>query len=361
MSIGEVLADARCRLGLSVSEVSRRTRIRATIIWGIEQDDYSACGGDFYARGHIRAIAGAVGLDPAPLIREFDAAHQKAAEDSTAVVALHPAAPSRTPPRNRLAWIAALCVAVLAIFGWGAYHVASTAGHSPGGKAVAADDRLPASHQARHSRPRPSPSPPRPSPTPAHSTAAPAPTVVPARALAPVRAVAFGPGGPGQGDNPQNAGLAIDGNRRTVWRSDWYTTAEFGNLQSGTGLLIDMGRPVTVTAAQIMLGGLPGASLQLRAGNVPALAHLGEVASASGATGGVRMPLARPMRARYVLIWFTRLPPDTSGTYQASVSRIALQGRPLRHGGQACAPEQPPGPAAQSARAGDEFPPRRTS
>jgi hypothetical protein len=326
VSIGEVLADARCRLGLSVSEVSRRTRIRATIIWGIEQDDYSACGGDFYVRGHIRAIAGAVGVDPAPLIHQFDAAHQTAEEDSTALVALHPAAPFRPRPPNRLAWIAALCVAVLAIFGWAAYHVASAAGHPSGGKAVAAADRLAASRQARHSRPRPSP--PRPSPTPAHSTARPAPTVVLARALAPVSAVAFGPGGPGQGDNPQNAGLAIDGNGRTVWHSDWYTTAEFGNLESGTGLLIDMGRPVTVTAAQITLGGLPGASLQLRAGNVPALAHLGEVASASGASGSVRMPLARPVRARYVLIWFTRLPPDTAGTYQASVAKIALQGRP---------------------------------
>ena len=326
MSIGEVLADARCRLGLSVSEVSRRTRIRPTIIWGIEQDDYSACGGDFYVRGHIRAIAGAVGVDPAPLIHQFDAAHQTAEEDGTVLVAWHPAAPSRLRPPNRLAWIAALSVAVLAIFGWAAYHVATTAGHPSGGKAVAAADRLAASHPVRHSRPRPSPSPPR--PTPAHSTAAPAPTVVPARALAPVSAVAFGPGGPGQGDNPQNAGLAIDGSRRTVWHSDWYTTAEFGNLESGTGLLIDMGLPVTVTAAQITLGGLPGASLQLRAGNVPALAHLGEVASASGASGSVRMPLARPVRARYVLIWFTRLPPDTAGTYQASVAKIALQGTP---------------------------------
>ena len=329
MSIGEVLADARCRLGLSVSEVSRRTRIRPTIIWGIEQDDYSACGGDFYVRGHIRAIAGAVGVDSAPLIHQFDATHQTGEEDSTALVALHPAAPSRPRPPNRVAWIAALCAAVLAIFGWGAYHVASAAGHPPGGKAVAAADRLPASHQARPSELRPSHSPPpRPSPPPAHRTAARAPAVIRARALAPVSAVAFGPGGPGQGDNPQRAGLAIDGSRRTAWRSDWYTTAEFGNLESGTGLLVDMGRRVTVTAAQITLGGLPGASLQLRAGNVPALTELGEVASASGASGSVRMPLTRPVRARYVLIWFTRLPPDTSGTYQASVAKIALQGQP---------------------------------
>ena len=75
MSIGEGLAQARRQAGLTVAQVSERTRIRETIICGIERDDYSACGGDFYTRGHIRAIAKAVGTDPMPLVREYDAAH----------------------------------------------------------------------------------------------------------------------------------------------------------------------------------------------------------------------------------------------------------------------------------------------
>jgi len=61
MSIGEALAEARRQAGLSINQVSQRTRIREAIIRGIEQDDYSACGGDFYARGHIRSIARTVG------------------------------------------------------------------------------------------------------------------------------------------------------------------------------------------------------------------------------------------------------------------------------------------------------------
>ena len=60
MSIGEALAEARGQAGLTVAEVSQRTRIRETIIRGIEHDDYSACGGDFYARGNIRSIANVV-------------------------------------------------------------------------------------------------------------------------------------------------------------------------------------------------------------------------------------------------------------------------------------------------------------
>jgi cytoskeletal protein RodZ len=74
VSIGEGLAQAR-QAGLTVTQISARTRIRETIISGIERDDYSACGGDFYTRGHIRAIAKAVGTDPVPLIGEYDAAH----------------------------------------------------------------------------------------------------------------------------------------------------------------------------------------------------------------------------------------------------------------------------------------------
>ena len=74
MSIGEALAEARRQAGLTVTEVSERTRVRAVIISGIEADDYSGCGGDFYARGHIRTIARAVGADPEPLIREYDTA-----------------------------------------------------------------------------------------------------------------------------------------------------------------------------------------------------------------------------------------------------------------------------------------------
>ena len=72
MSIGTTLAEARRQAGLTPTQVSQQTRLRETIIQGIESDDYSACGGDFYARGHIRAIARVVGADPVPLIEEYD-------------------------------------------------------------------------------------------------------------------------------------------------------------------------------------------------------------------------------------------------------------------------------------------------
>src|SRR5688500_13544525 len=72
VSIGATLAAARQRAGLSLADVAARTRVRASVIEAMERDDFTGCGGDFYARGHIRAVAKAVGVDPVPLVAEYD-------------------------------------------------------------------------------------------------------------------------------------------------------------------------------------------------------------------------------------------------------------------------------------------------
>jgi len=143
--------------------------------------------------------------------------------------------------------------------------------------------------------------------------------------LTPAGAGATGPGG---GDNPQLAPLAIDGSYATAWHTDWYTSAGFGNLYSGTGLLLDMGHPVTITGAQVTLGSAPGASFQIRVGAAPAPADLPPAGGAAGAAGVVHLRFATPAHGRYVLLWFTRLPADEAGTFQASVYDISLSGRP---------------------------------
>jgi cytoskeletal protein RodZ len=326
MSIGGTLARARRDAGLTVAEVSQRTRIRETIIRGIEQDDYSACGGDFYARGYVRIIARVVGADPNALIREYDATLR--AGEITAADALEPLMPIRADGRGpaeprrtpRLNWTAILALALLAVVAFIGYRLATAgSGHAP---AAAGPSRA-----QRHGQPAAA----RSSPAPAHSTAprvSPAtPSAPPVTTLTPVSAAAFGPGGTAQGDNPQSAGLALAGHPATPWHTSWYATARFGNLQAGTGLLLDLGRPVTVTSARITLGGIPGADVELRAGNVPALGGLQMVARATNAGGVLQLRPTAPVRGRYLLIWFTLLPPDRSGTYQADISGVSLRGQ----------------------------------
>jgi cytoskeleton protein RodZ len=72
MSIGQTLSAARRQAGLTVDDLSAKTRLRATVVRAIENDDFSLCGGDFYARGHIRTLARLVGADADALLAEYD-------------------------------------------------------------------------------------------------------------------------------------------------------------------------------------------------------------------------------------------------------------------------------------------------
>jgi cytoskeletal protein RodZ len=327
VSIGATLAAARRRAGLSVGELSQRTRIRENILQDIEQDDYSACGGDFYARGHIRAFATAVGADPQPLIEEFDSTW-RSAKEITAAEAFAPGMPIRTRERRRVRWTALLAAVVLAVLGFASYKFVSGAGHASL-PAAATSPRAPGTPSAPASVPGVQASTALAS-TAAAPTATPTPSATPvaAQALSPASVAAFGPAGTADGDHPQQAALALGGSPGSPWTSDWYATASFGELQSGTGLLLDMGRTVTISSVRLRLAAASGADLQLRVGPRAALAELHPVATSSGAGGTVQLNLATPAQARYVLIWFTKLPPDGAGTYQASVYQITVQGRP---------------------------------
>ncbi len=136
MSIGDTLAEARRQAGLTLAQVSQQTRIRESIIRSIEQGDFSSCGGDFYARGHIRSIAGVVGADPVALIREYDEEHG-APGGMRAAQIFEPATPIRIREPRRLHLGRVLAVLVLAALGFGAYHLYTThEAHSTASPAV---------------------------------------------------------------------------------------------------------------------------------------------------------------------------------------------------------------------------------
>ena len=135
MSIGDTLAEARRQRGLTITQVSQQTRIRETIIRGIEQGDFSSCGGDFYARGHIRSIATVVGVDPVPLIREYDEEHGPPGGMRAAEI-FEPATPIKIHEPRPFGLGKILVVALLAVIGFAAYHLVST--HSSHSSATSA-------------------------------------------------------------------------------------------------------------------------------------------------------------------------------------------------------------------------------
>ena len=141
---------------LTIGQVSHQTRIRESIIRDIEQDDFSACGGDFYARGHIRSIAAVVGTDPVPLISAYDAEHGPPGMIRAADV-FEPSTPIKIRERRSPSLSLIVAVVLLAIIGFGAYRLVSN--HSSDGSKPAAHLAAPTHTATASAKPTAHPSP----------------------------------------------------------------------------------------------------------------------------------------------------------------------------------------------------------
>lgn len=72
MSLGSSITQARKNAGLSIEDLSASTNIRTALLKEIESDNFANCGGETYARGHIRNIAMKLGVDPLIYIAAFE-------------------------------------------------------------------------------------------------------------------------------------------------------------------------------------------------------------------------------------------------------------------------------------------------
>ena len=57
MSLGSLITQARKSAGLSIEDLSASTNIRSSLLREMESDLFVNCGGETYARGHVRNIA----------------------------------------------------------------------------------------------------------------------------------------------------------------------------------------------------------------------------------------------------------------------------------------------------------------
>jgi len=154
--------------------------------------------------------------------------------------------------------------------------------------------------------------------------------------LKPVSAQAFE-------DNPADANLAIASNPAAAWQTYQYIGSPyFGGLQQGSGLILDMGRPVRLSSVQVTFESTPGADVQIKIGNPsnpsppqndPTLAQsiagsMTTVAQQSDVTGTVTFPVSSKATGQYILIWFTKLAPmaNHSGKFQGDISDVVVKG-----------------------------------
>ena len=75
MTLGEFLQQARENAGLSVDELAHIVNLRPGLIRAMESNDFLPCGGDTYARGHIRNIAQITRINSQELLAMYDAEH----------------------------------------------------------------------------------------------------------------------------------------------------------------------------------------------------------------------------------------------------------------------------------------------
>jgi len=73
-----MISKARIDARLSVEDLSAATNIRGALLRQMEANDFSQCGGETYARGHIRNIAQRLGVDPLIFLTVFEEEHMQA-------------------------------------------------------------------------------------------------------------------------------------------------------------------------------------------------------------------------------------------------------------------------------------------
>jgi hypothetical protein len=134
-------------------------------------------------------------------------------------------------------------------------------------------------------------------------------------------------------ENNSTAANVLDGNP-AGWQTEEYIGSPFfGNLKPGSGLILNMGSPVTITSVTIEFGAVPGANVELKEGDsdVRSVANeqsMATVAARNDVFGSETFTIAKPVTDQYLVVWFTKLPPlaHTRNKYMAQVFNIVIRG-----------------------------------
>jgi hypothetical protein len=144
-------------------------------------------------------------------------------------------------------------------------------------------------------------------------------------------------GAQGVSEPSTKAALAIDGSPATAWSTQYYLgNPKFGGLKNGSGLLLDMGKTVKLSSVTVTFGSTAGANVSIMIGNdgsadPASVSSFATVAQQDGVPGGTTtFDVHSSASGRYVLIWFTKLPPKAnggpSGSFGASIFNIIVKG-----------------------------------
>jgi len=103
MALGEVIRKAREDAGLSIDELAQLIALRSRLLIAMENNDFLQCGGDAYARGHLRNIALATNSSSQELIALYNTEHSSDSRSIHSQLVENNAAAIKSENR-RLSW-----------------------------------------------------------------------------------------------------------------------------------------------------------------------------------------------------------------------------------------------------------------
>ena len=142
-----------------------------------------------------------------------------------------------------------------------------------------------------------------------------------------VSAAVYNPFGDGEPEHDDEVGLAYDGDPATAWQTLTYqSTPEFGNLKPGVGVIFDLGEERSINAVELSTS-LPGSAIEIRVGAAPdaPLDSYQMVGALDPFTETGAVPLAEPVRARFVIVWFVRLV-EANGGFEGALAEFRVLG-----------------------------------
>ncbi len=133
-------------------------------------------------------------------------------------------------------------------------------------------------------------------------------------------------------ENTPEAANVLDGNPQG-WHTQYYFSALFGNLKSGTGFILNLGTAAKVSSVQVTFGSAVGAIAELKVGgsDVRSPANLSSMTTVAGprpVAGTYTFTISKPVPGQYLVIWFTKLPPlaGQPGRFAAKIYKVVITG-----------------------------------
>ncbi|MDL2080391.1 protein kinase family protein [Streptomyces sp. GXMU-J15] len=120
----------------------------------------------------------------------------------------------------------------------------------------------------------------------------------------------FDPFGGDKSEYPANVPKAFDNDPQSYWETSYYEGANFGNLKSGVGLVLDLGKAQKVGKVTVSFMGETSVELLTASGDSGTMptsfGSYSKVAAGSGTT--VTLKPKESVNSRYLLVWLTKLP-----------------------------------------------------